>query len=87
MPFEFSIVHTPGRTLEMTDYLSRHPSEHEGAVAKAEEIFNDWFTINVVDDISLKLPRLADQRKPIKNQNTRKRESEKNERMRRVDSS
>ena len=36
-PFEISIVHTPGRTLGMADYLSRHPSEYEGAVAKAEE--------------------------------------------------
>ena len=50
----------------MADYLSRHPSEYEGAVAKAEELFNGWFTINVVDEISPKLPRLAHQREPIK---------------------
>ena len=50
----------------MADYLSRHPSEYEGAVAKAEDLFNDWFTVNVLDEISPKLPRLADQRKPIK---------------------
>ena len=50
----------------MADYLSRHSSEYEGAVAKTEELFNDWFTINVVDESSPKLPRLADQRKPIK---------------------
>ena len=65
LPLEFSIVHTPGRTLGMADYLSRHPLEYESAVAKAEELFNDLFTIIVVDEISPKLPRLADQREPI----------------------
>ena len=50
----------------------RYPSEYEGAVAKAEELFNDWFTINVVDEISPRLPQLADQPKP-----TRSRESKK----------
>ena len=52
LPFDFSIVHTPGRTLGMADYLSRHPSEYEGSVAKAEELFNDWFTVNVVKKIT-----------------------------------
>ena len=63
--FEFSIVHTPGRTLGMADYQSRHPSEYEGVVAKAEYLFIDWFTVNVLDEISPKLSRLACQRKPI----------------------
>ena len=40
LPFDFAMVHTPGRTLGMADYLSRHPSEYEGAVAKAVELFN-----------------------------------------------
>ena len=66
LPFDFSIVHSPGRTLGMAYYLSRHPSEFEGTVAKAEDLFNDWFTIKVLDKISPKIPRLADQRKPIK---------------------
>ena len=43
LPFDFAIVHTPGRTLGMADYLSRHPSDYERSVAKAEELFNDWF--------------------------------------------
>ena len=47
LPFDFAFLHTPGRTLGMADYLSRHPSEYEGAVAKAEDLFNDWFTINL----------------------------------------
>ena len=50
----------------MADYLSRHPSEYEGAIAKAEELFKDWITRNVLNEISLKLARLADPRKPIK---------------------
>ena len=52
LPFDFSIVHTPGRTLGMADYLSRHPSPYEGNVVKAEELFNNWFTINVIDGIT-----------------------------------
>ena len=50
----------------MADYLSRHPSEYEGAVAKAEDLFKDWFTKNVLDEISPKLPQLVKTRKPIK---------------------
>ena len=50
----------------MADYLSRHPSVYEGSVAKAEELFNDWFTVNVVKEISPKFKRLADTREPIR---------------------
>ena len=50
----------------MADYLSRHPSEYEGAVAKAKDLFNDWFTIKVLDEISPKLPQLMKSCKPIK---------------------
>ena len=50
----------------MAEYISGHPSENEGAVAKAEYLFNDWFTINAVDEISPRLPRLADQGTPIR---------------------
>ena len=70
--FEFPIVHTPGRTLGMAEYLSRHPSECEGSVAKAEELFNDWFTVNVVKEITPEMKRLADWRKPIRSQESRK---------------
>ena len=31
LPFEFEVVHVAGRTLGMTDYLSRHPTESQGA--------------------------------------------------------
>ena len=52
LPFDFNIVHTPERTLGMADYLSRHPSPYDGKVVKAEEMFNNWFTINVIDGIT-----------------------------------
>ena len=36
----------------MVDYLSRHPSPYSGAVIKVEQMFNDWFTINVVNEFA-----------------------------------
>ena len=66
LPFDFSIVHSPGRTLGMADYLSRHPSEYEGAPIQAEKLFNDWFTVNVVKDVTPKMRRLENRRQPIK---------------------
>ena len=71
LPFDFSIVHKPGRTLGMADYLSRHPSPYEGNVVKAEELFNNWFTINVIDGITptLNKAKRAESAKPIKSQN------------------
>ena len=55
LPFEFIVVHTPGRTLGMADYLSRHSSPYSGAVIKSEQMFNDWFTINVVNEFAKEL--------------------------------
>ena len=81
LPFEFSIVHTPGRTLGMADYLCRHPSEFDSSVAKAEELFNDWFTVNVVKEITPELKQLADQRKPIRAQESLKAEQKRNSRV------
>ena len=50
---EFEVVHVPGRSLGIADYLSRHPTELQGASVKAETLWNDWFTVNSV--ISLKV--------------------------------
>ena len=75
LPFDFSIVHTPGRTLGMADYLSRHPSNYEDASIQAEELFNDWFTVNVVKDVTPKVKGLENWRQPI-----RSRECENSER-------
>ena len=66
LPFDFSIVHTPGRTLGMANYLSRHPSEYEGASIQAEKLFNDWFTVNVVMDVMPKMRGLENRRESIK---------------------
>ena len=81
LPFEFSIVHTPGRTLGMSDCLCKHPSENEGSVAKPEEFFNDWFTVNVGKETSPELKRFADQRKPIRAQESLKAKQRQNSRV------
>ena len=48
--FPQTAVHEPGRTLVLTDYLSRHPSEYNDSTIKSGEIFSSWFTINVVKE-------------------------------------
>ena len=50
----------------MADYLSRHPSKYEGASILAEKLFNDWFTVSVVDDITPNFTGLANSREPIR---------------------
>ena len=45
LPFDFEVVHVAGRTLGMTDYLSRHPTELQGSSVKAETLWNEWFTV------------------------------------------
>ena len=41
LPFEFEVIHVPGRTLGMADYLSRHPTELCGSCIKAETLWNE----------------------------------------------
>ena len=50
LPFQFRVVHAPGRTMGMADYLSRHPSESKGNdnKIKAEELWHNWFTVNEI---------------------------------------
>ena len=48
LPFNFEVTHAPGRVLGFADYLSRHPSELQGATIQAEKLWNDWFTVNTV---------------------------------------
>ena len=45
-PFQFTVTHSPGRTIGMAVYLSRHrsPSNQNNQI-KAEELCNDWFTV------------------------------------------
>ena len=46
LPFEFEVVHVPGNTLGIAEYLSRHPTELQGASVEAETLWNEWFTVN-----------------------------------------
>ena len=48
LPFNFEVIHAPGRVLGFADYLSRHPSELKVATIQAEKLWNDWFTVNTV---------------------------------------
>ena len=50
LPFEFDVVHVPGRVLGIADYLSRHPSEMIGDKISAEKLWLDWFTVNVISE-------------------------------------
>ena len=42
LPFEFEVIHAPGRVLGFADYLSRHPTELKRTAVKAEKFWNDW---------------------------------------------
>ena len=50
LPYDFEVFHTPSITLGTAEYLSRHSSPYEGSNVKAEQLFNDWFTVNVAED-------------------------------------
>ena len=54
LQFQSKVVHAPGRTLGMTDYLSRHPSDSNSIdnKIKAEELWNNWFTVNEITKIT-----------------------------------
>ena len=53
LPFDFEVIHAPGRVLGFADYLSRHPIELKGTVVKAEILWNDWFTVNTITRINV----------------------------------
>ena len=36
----------------MADYLSRHPTEKQGASIKAETLWNEWFTVNSINSLN-----------------------------------
>ena len=52
LPFDFEIIHAPGRTISTADYLSRHPSQIEGASVKAKDLWNNWFTVNHINNVN-----------------------------------
>ena len=76
LPFEFEVVHVAGRTLGIADYLSRHPTELQGAAVKAETLWNEWFTVNSVISLNDVLVNkeatstaTSEQRKPARSVN------------------
>ena len=54
LPFDMEVIHQPGRTLGLADYLSRHPSEYnEKEWSKnAKELWENWFVVNSVEEIN-----------------------------------
>ena len=52
LPFDFEIFHALGRTIGIADYLSRHPSLIEGESVKAKDRWNNWFTVNHVNNVN-----------------------------------
>ena len=57
LPFQFEVIHAPGRVLCFADYLSRHPSEIKGNAVISEKLWSNWFavkTITKIDAISEK---------------------------------
>ena len=51
LPFDFEVVPVAGGTLVMTAYSSIHPSKIEGVNIKAELLWNEWFTVNIVNSL------------------------------------
>ena len=51
LPFEMEVIHQPGRTMGLADYLSRHPSEYNEKLwsKNARELWESWFTVNTID--------------------------------------
>ena len=76
--FDFTVAHTPGRTLRMADFLSRHPSPYEVDIVEADEMLKNKFTIIVGNESvpTMHTTNMANQAKPINLQKDSKREQE-----------
>ena len=48
------VIHQPGRTLGLADYLSRHPNEYKEKEwsRNAKELWESWFVVNSVEEIN-----------------------------------
>ena len=68
LPFDFEIEHAPGRTMGLADYLSRYPSNQVGENVRAESLWNNWFTVNIINEMN-KMPiankKVAKKAEPI----------------------
>ena len=54
LPFDMEIIHQPGRTMGLVDYLSRHPSDYnENEWSKnSKELWQSWFVVNSVENVN-----------------------------------
>ena len=54
LPFDMEIIHQPGRTMGLADYLSRHPSDYnENEWSKnSKELWESWFVVISVENVN-----------------------------------
>ena len=51
LPYDFEVIHGPGRTLGIADYLSRNPSPLIENSVKSSTLWDEWFTVNIVSEM------------------------------------
>ena len=63
LPFDMEVIHQPGRTMGLADYLSRYPTAFNEKVWSkcAKELWESWFTVNTVDIIPEQVNKLFSQ--------------------------
>ena len=51
LPYDFEVIHGPGRTLGIADYLSRNLSPLIESSVKSSTLWDEWFTVNIVSEM------------------------------------
>ena len=74
LPFDFEVIHGPGRTLGLADYLSRNPTIHNESSINANTLWDEWFTVNIVSEMKTNLlmnrNAIRGERQPIRIENS-----------------
>ena len=74
LPFDFKVIHGPGRTLGIADCLSRNPTQHNESSVKAKTLWDEWFTVNIVSELKPNLlanhNTIRGEQQPIRNENS-----------------
>ena len=74
LPFDFEVIHGPGRTLGIADYLSRNPAIHNESSINAKTLWDEWSTVNIVSEMKTNLlmnrNAIRGERQPIRNENS-----------------
>ena len=52
LPFVFEVLHEPGRTIGIADYLYRNPTPINKCSVKSCTSWDEWFTVNVVSELT-----------------------------------